>query len=290
FTATQLELEFCRYGRRKINHALIGRIILAGLIAGVVFFWAHGWGITLTVFALLTLFAVWRTQREKTVLPLAKARRLLQRYRRTHPIAALADGQAFLQQAPAENLESAHYAPERILVVERDDLVDMLVRNRFHASHKTAVISCSGYPKRVVEACQDFLRRHPDTPVQLLHDASLKGFKLKTQLEADTQWPLAGRPLVDLGLSPELARNSAKLPWLPAKGWRNKGALSARHQQMLNAGYRMPVDFLGPKPLLNLLGAAVIGGALLLPAPSAAGDGGGTEIGVEIDVEIDDFG
>ena len=144
-------------------------------------------------------------------MPLAKARGLLQRYRQAHPIAELADGQAFLQQPPVENLEDARYAPERILVVERDDLVDMLVRNRFHANHKTAVISRSGYPRRVVEACRHFLRQHPDIPVQLLHDASLKGFNLKAQLEADARWPLAGQRLVDIGLSADVTKNGACL-------------------------------------------------------------------------------
>lgn len=282
FTATQLELELCRYWRRKINQALIGGVIFAGLIAAVIIFLAHGWGIAIVVFLLLTLFAVWRTQRKKTVLPLAKARKLLQRYRQAHPIAALADGRAFLDQPPPENPDDARYAPERILVVERDDLVDMLVRNRFHATHKTAIISRSGYPKRVVEACRNFLRQHPNIPVQLLHDASLKGFNLKAQLESDPQWALAGQRLADMGLSSEVIKNGASLPWLRDRGRLSNGTLSARHQHMLDAGYRVPVDCLGPKPFMNLLGAAVIGGLLLLPAPDATG--------IEVGVEIDDFG
>lgn len=282
FTATQLELELCRCWRRKITQALIGGIASAGLVAAVVIFLAHGWGIASVVFILLVLLAVWRTQRKKIVLPLAKARKLLKRYRQTHPIAELADGQAFLQQTPTENPEDARYAPERILVVERDDLVDMLVRNRFHAHHKTAIISRSGYPRHVAGACRNFLRQHPNIPVQLLHDASLTGFNLKAQLESDPQWPLAGQRLVDIGVSPEVVKNGARLPWLPQRGRQSKGSLSARHQQMLNAGYRVPVDFLAPKAFLNLLGAAVIGGLLLLPAPDA--------VGLEVGVEVDDFG
>jgi hypothetical protein len=48
---------------------------------------------------------------------------------------------------------------------------------------------------------------------------------------------------------------------------------------MLRAGRRVPVDYIGPKPLLNLLGAAVVGGALLL-APEILN---AIETGVEID-------
>lgn len=37
---------------------------------------------------------------------------------------------------------------------------------------------------------------------------------------------------------------------------------------MLRTGYRVPLDYIGPKPLIGLLSAAMVGGALLL-APEA---------------------
>ena len=53
------------------------------------------------------------------------------------------------------------YAPERILVVERDDLVDMLIRNRFHLTAKAVVVSRTGYPERVFAACGIFCATIP---------------------------------------------------------------------------------------------------------------------------------
>jgi hypothetical protein len=50
---------------------------------------------------------------------------------------------------------------------------------------------------------------------------------------------------------------------------------------MLRAGYRVPVDYAGPKPLINLLNAAIVGGTLLL-APGIL-NASGVEAGVEID-------
>ena len=164
-------------------------------------------------------------------------------------------------------------------MVERDDLVDMLIRNRFHLSHKTAVVSRSGYPERVFATCREFLKNHPDTPVQVLHDASTSGFGLTAQLAADPKWEFARQRLIDLGISRATLDGGSSLPWLPPDNSRRDGALSTDPTKMLRAGRRVPVDYIGPKPLLNLLGAAVVGGALLL-APEILN---AIETGVEID-------
>lgn len=276
FTITQLALEICRSWRGK--RRLIGGIIFVTVIALGLFFVTHHWGISLIALVVGLLFAIGTSQWRKTALPFHKARVLIDRYHQAHPITELADGMAFRQQTAAVDLQDLHYAPGRILVVERDELVDLLVRNRFHLTTKTAVVSRSGYPEWVANACQNFLRHHPDTPVQLLHDASLRGFHLSAQLTADPHWILAGHRLVDLGLSSVALNHKIRLPWLPVNDQVKGGVLSAQHTKMLSAGHRIPVDCLGPKPLLGLLGAAVISGALTLAAADASG-----EIGVEVD-------
>ena len=169
------------------------------------------------------------------------------------------------------------------MIVERDEWVDLLVRNRFHLNYKTAVLSRSGYPQRVLDACRAFLRQHPQTPVQLLHDGSLTGFNLKAQLSSDPNWCLAGQKLVDLGLSKQTIQNAGRLPWLPVNP-QHKGRLSTDVTKMLSGRYRMPLDCLGPKASLSLIGAALLGGALLLPTPPASGDSSGGDVGG------DDFG
>ena len=283
FTKTQLVLEICRYWRRSTTQGMIGGLVVVAILMAVFGFATGFWLMSVIVGGVILFLMVWGSQRRKINLPLPKAHNLLQRYQQAHPIAELADGRAFLQQATAERPYGEDYAPERILIVERDEWVDLLVRNRFHLTHKTAVLSRSGYPQRVLDACRAFLRQHPQTPIQLLHDASLAGFNLRAQLTTDPNWPLAGHPLTDLGLSKQTLQNTGRLPWLPANP-RHKGRLSADVTKMLSGRYRMPLDCLGPKASLSLIGAALLGGALLLPTPPASGDSSGGDFGG------DDFG
>lgn len=287
FTETQLLLEICRYWRRSATKEMIIGLVISAIPLAI-FGIAIGWAVGGVIYGINLIWMIWGSQRRKTHLPLAKARKLVQRYHQAHPITELADGKAFLQQATAEQPYGEDYAPERILIVERDEWVDLLVRNRFHLSHKTAVLSRSGYPQRVLDACRAFLRQHPQTPVQLLHDASLTGFNLKAQLSSDPNWCLAGQKLVDLGLSKQTLQNAGRLPWLPANP-RHKGRLSADVTKMLSGRYRMPLDCLGPKASLSLIGAALLGGALLLPTPPASGDSSGGDSSGG-DFGGDDFG
>lgn len=285
FTETQLLLEICRYWRRSNAKETIAVLVITAILL-TIFGVASGlWLVSISIGGLILVSMVWSYQRKKVELPLPKARSLYLRYQQAHPIAELADGRAFLQSATVEESYGETYAPERILIVERDEWVDLLVRNRFHLHYKAAVLSHSGYPQRVLEACRAFLRDYPQTPVQLLHDASLTGFNLKARLSNDPNWPLAGHPLIDLGLSQATLQKAGKLPWLPANPQR-KGRLSADVTQMLGKGYRAPLDFLGPKTSLSLISAALLGGLLLLPERSAAEDSSG----VEIDLGGDDFG
>ncbi|MCB1778132.1 MAG: hypothetical protein KDI50_11925, partial [Candidatus Competibacteraceae bacterium] len=153
------------------------------------------------------------------------------------------------------------------------------IRNRFHLTAKAAVVSRTGYPTRVFAACREFLRNHPSTPVQVLHDASPQGFALTTQLAADAKWQFARQCLVDLGISRTALEDRSALPWLPPDQSRRDGAFGGNATKQLNAGYRVPLDYVGPKPMLNLLSAAVIAGTLLL-APEIL-----SASGVEVEVD-----
>lgn len=279
FTATQLALVLCRHWRRS-TWGTVGCGLIVLLVPLLILI-AMGQGIIGAILFVVALpLVIHLGRRQATVLPFNKASDLIRRYHQAHPIAGLADGKAFAQQDAPLDSQDLYYAPERILVVERDELVDLLVRNRFHLTAKTAVISQSGYPARMLAACREFLRRHPQTPVQLLHDASTGGFGLAARLAADPQWPLAPHPLVDLGISRETLDSKARLPWLPPAGVSTEGAYSADHPPMLRAGRRVPVDHIGPKPLLSLLSAAVVGGTLLLVTQDALSN---MEMGVEVD-------
>jgi hypothetical protein len=266
FTATQLALEICRFWRKK-NLGAVGCSIIAlvvSVIGGLIVFGMWSWMGGIIILAILMPLALWLGQREKRKLSFNKAREIINRYHQAHPINELADGAAFRQQPPTLDFQDPHYAPERILVVERDDLVDMLIRNRFHLTAKAAVVSRTGYPARVFTACREFLRNHPSTPVQVLHDASAQGFALTTQLASDAQWRFARQRLVDLGISRTALENRSALPWLPSGQSRRDGAFGGNATKRLRTGCRVPLDYVGPKPMMNLLSAAVVAGTLLL--------------------------
>lgn len=210
----------------------------------------------------------------------ADALRLIDRYHQRHPIALLATGTAYANAQPPT--VDPHYAPERILVVEHDEMVDMLIRNRFHQTARTAVVSASGYPAGLFAACAGFIARHPQIPVQVLHEASALGFNRINQLRNDSRWRFAANNLVDIGLNPaQLHSYHSTLPWLDRK--RKTLTLTRQHKKMLAGGATLPLAFAPPQALLGLFAAAVAGSLLLLPDPSTA-----SEIGVE--VGGDDFG
>ena len=279
FTRTQLLLEICRYWRKQHTVLTVVAVVLA-MIVGAVIWGIAQWSlwIGLPLMGLLIGAALLLRHRHSRSLPLKKAGALLKKYREAHPIPELADGRAFVGRSADLDDQDFYYAPERILVVEWDELADWLIRNRFHLSAKAVVVSRAGYPAPIFAACQGFLARHPATPVQVLHDASLSGFALSAQLAADPQWRFARDRLVDLGLSRPALDGKTRLPWLPRSTAAN-GTLSSDHDAMLRDGRRVPVDCAPPKPLLGLLATAVVAGTLVLPLPKA----GETEFDVEAD-------
>lgn len=312
FTDTQLALAIARPWWGKRSWIPLKPIFLLAVISfgfGLISFGIDlqkGFNLGVGVFVTMLPLVIGLSRWGKTVFHFLSAYHLVYRYQKTHPISSLADGQAFLHTTEIE-LQNFQYAPERILLVERDDLVDMLIRNRFHLSHKTAVIGCSGYPEHVFAACQEFLKIHPNASVQVLHDASPEGFGLTKQLMADPKWKFAHRRLTDLGISRAALKKASALPWLPSEELcrRNSGlsdnafletilpdksrlggAMSADHTRMLDAGRRMPVDYLGPKQLMNLLGVAMVTGSFALVAANDIG-----EIIADADGnQTDDFG
>lgn len=276
FTATQLALEICRYWRERQHW--IGSMIFVIVIALVLFFVTQRWGLSVSILVISLGVMLGWSQWKKTALPFHKAHTLIHRYHRIHSLAGLADGMALQQPTAIIDLQELHYAPERILVVERNDLVDMLIRNRFHLTSKTIVLSRFGYPEWVAKACLNVLRRYPNTPIQLVHDASLRGFYWNTQLAADPHWILTGHPVTDLGLSRTILGVGIRLPWLSDKRFFAKSVFSTDHSAMLRAGRRVPIDCVGPKRLLSLLSAAIISGTFTLATANTSND---------FDIEVD---
>ncbi len=113
-----------------------------------------------------------------------------------------------LHQPPPEFQEGDlyDYGVERIIIVERPILVDLLVKNDFHADQKALVFSMDGYPTYIAEKAKKLLTESPKLPVYLLHDATEKGMKMHEKIK------LPGHhPVIDLGVFPEQMKNLSVL-------------------------------------------------------------------------------
>ena len=64
---------------------------------------------------------------------------------------------------------------ERILVVARDLLVDLMINNNRHTDQRILVLAESGYPDYLVPRARQLLEERCDLPVFLLHDATPSG-------------------------------------------------------------------------------------------------------------------
>lgn len=94
------------------------------------------------------------------------------------------------------------YGVERLLIVEREILVDLFVKNGLHAEHRMLVISESGYPEYLMPLAARLLEEQPDLPVFLLHDATSHGAAMEHRVQAAGLLSLDGHAVTDLGMFP----------------------------------------------------------------------------------------
>lgn len=94
------------------------------------------------------------------------------------------------------------YGVERLLIVERDVLVDLFVKNGLHAEQRMLVISENGYPDYLLPVARRLLAEQADLPVLLLHDATTHGTAMNERVLSDGMLPLQGHPVTDLGMFP----------------------------------------------------------------------------------------
>ena len=208
FTYDQLYAQIYRLIRKKHHLGLLplsclgiffmifGTVILIGFLDLEV--WA-----TVVLFILIA-FSVFRLSRRPFKLPSEIPAQFIEKYRAKHPIDKLVNGKQFQHMNNNRfDEEFLSYAPERILIVERDAMADMLIMNRFHFENKALVVSARKYPRPAFRACQEFLLRHPEIPVLLLHDCSESGVQMQGRLVTDREWNLEGKQINNLGLHPK---------------------------------------------------------------------------------------
>jgi hypothetical protein len=291
FTFNQLYVEVHKLVLKckKKGVKKVGSLLGAGLLAVIVFSILEGmlgmmW--TVLILGFIVALAIWYVFRPVRVTH-EEVMNLIDTYRRANPLDNLVDGKWFQREVSKEALkeELFQYVPERILIVENDELVDMLVRNRFHFDHKTAVVSANKYPNHVFTACQRFLEKKPDIPVHIIHELSREGRSLKDRLVSDRSWNLEGKQVKDLGIFADDVKDFKEPVWIPSGRPSDvlpKKSGASPVEQQIDNGMRMPVDLAPPRVLLGSLGVAVAGGLLLMStalfaaqARQAASDAGG---------------
>ena len=200
FTRNQLYGTYCR--RQKVSK--IPGVVVGSLFAvfGGFAFAANNipaaavtWIISAIIF-LATLLS------RPTILPRDRFMRLIERW--------MNDGKKLdklivsprLKSPPPQSPESDlyDYGVQRLLIVQRDELVDLFVLNNLHAEQAMLVLSINGYPNYLLGHAKRVLEEQPDLPVHLLHDADTAGQKMQSQLPK-LGLPLAGRKVIDLGFT-----------------------------------------------------------------------------------------
>ncbi len=268
FTFSQLYAALYRAAAKKKKKNSFAAIIILSIfltIASLIMWSVYSLIIMACVVGIgLPLFFILR--KRPTQLPHDTLTRTVKTYSQRHPIEALVTGERFAGNVPKEQIQQElfSYAPQRILIVPSNELVDMLVLNRFHIENKAAIISSSKYPQHVFAACQKMLEKHPEIPIEVVHDASQAGQRLLEILKADPSWNLRDKEVRDLGLFPKDVEAMKSPVWIPGST-SGKSALSGgKPEDNINAGMRVPLDSVGPNIMMAALATAVVTGALLL--------------------------
>lgn len=254
FTANQL---YTAYARNKViitrYIAKRGRYGLVLMVVGLAI-WIYAlkadWGITLVLGIACTLSGVGMvgtgvvTRRD----PAAREpiERWLSKWTALREVERLIMGPKLVHTS----LDDAPPSARCLIIVERDELVDLLLKNGAQRELSALIVAESGYPEALTNEARRLLDERSDLKVVLLHDATPAGVAMPARLQKSKTLPLANRELVDAGLFP------ADVTWLAELA----PAIPAGH---IN---RVPVDSLSYEALL--IGLRGIGeGALSLATP-----------------------
>lgn len=199
FTRNQLYAAYCRNLRKPIAPTILG-CVLAAIILLVAFtnaiVWLAAIGIGLGGISLMSRLT------PPSSIPYDTFMILIDQWHTSgRKIERLIDGPSLHDPPPEWNEADIYdYGVEQILIVQRDELVDLLVLNGAHAEHRALIISETGYPEYLMPHAQRLLDERQDLPIYLLHDADRTGLSMGTRL-SNLNLPLQGRKLIDLGMN-----------------------------------------------------------------------------------------
>ncbi len=202
FTRNQLYAVFCRRMRGSPAGAAIGAVV--ALAAAAVFAAMELWpfGFMAGILGVGLLFSAMESAMRKYTPQ--QFDRLLDTWLSSGRTIDRLIEKPSLHDPPPEWSEPDiyDYGVERLLIVERDILVDLFVKNGVHAEQRMLVLSESGYPEYLLPVARRLLEEQPDLVVFLLHDATEHGVMMQERVLASGLLPLSQHPIVDLGLFP----------------------------------------------------------------------------------------
>jgi hypothetical protein len=237
FTQNQLYAAYCRRQKKARAPSIIG-VIVALVIAIVM--WNENAGVAVVLPMMFAALMIWSMFWPPRVLPLKSFLGMIDSWLRAGKPIDMMIQQPTLHQPPPDWSESDiyDYGVERILIVQRDELVDLMVLNNVHAEQRMLVISETGYPQYLLPHAKRVLEERDDLPVFLLHDADARGTTMRSRI-ASLNLPIKDENVIDLGMSADDFKQLKRTRSFDAKN----------HQREL------PVDALATSFLMTGLGA-----------------------------------
>jgi hypothetical protein len=178
---------------------------------------------------------------------------------------------------PAAEPDLGDYSFDRAVICDRARTVDVLLANNFHFENNCAVLSVDGYPKGPFATVKAMLKRNPRLQVFVLHDATLAGCRLASQLTTDPEWFAGGFKVIDLGLRPKQAERFHGMFQQTNRKVLAGDGITEEEAKWLSV-YTLELAAVRPEQLLKRLFAAI--NRPPGPTVAAAGttDGGGWEV------------
>ncbi|MCA9138010.1 MAG: hypothetical protein KDB00_14660 [Planctomycetales bacterium] len=200
FTRNQLYGTYCRRQKNSKIPGIITAILFLGF--GVFSIVGNNWIAAAATIFIAAIILLLTFTMPPTILARDQFMRLVDRWLDGgKPIEKLITTPSLGQPPPQSDEPDLYdYGVRRLLIVERDELVDLFVLNNVHAEQAMLVISVNGYPNYLISHARRVLEEQPDLPIHLLHDAIGSKEAMLSEL-GKLNLPLQGHEVIDLGFS-----------------------------------------------------------------------------------------
>lgn len=208
FTKNQLYNAFCRKLDKPLSVLVPIGIFIVSVFVVIIVMMMGSWKVTVTailVAVLLSSLAMAAFSFSKKLLSRDNFDTLLHRWMQVNKIPKLLV-KPQLGAPPAQQWQEPDifdYGVERILVVQHDILVDLFVKNGFHAEQSCLIISANGYPPYLAQRLPELVKKNKNISIFLLHDFSPTGTTVVNKFLAPHKELLKNARILDVGLFQE---------------------------------------------------------------------------------------